>query len=82
MESLSTRVLTSVVGFAVVSVVVWIGWVALLPALVVLSVMGLFEDIRMLDRNDIDVRRVSLGVFGAANAGLLQGPLRTVLPPL
>ena len=66
MESLSTRVLTSVVGFAVVSVVVWIGWVALLPALVVLSVMGLFEYIRMLDRNDIDVRRVSLGVFGAA----------------
>lgn len=66
MESLSTRVLTSVVGFAAVSVVVWIGWVALLPALVVLSVMGLFEYIRMLDRNDIDVRRVSLGVFGAA----------------
>lgn len=66
MESLSTRVLTSVVGFGVVSVVVWIGWVALLPALVVLSVMGLFEYIRMLDRNDIDVRRVSLGVFGAA----------------
>nr|WP_256488004.1 phosphatidate cytidylyltransferase [Deinococcus sp. HSC-46F16] len=63
---MSTRVLTSVVGFAVVSVVVWIGWVALLPALVVLSVMGLFEYIRMLDRNDIDVRRVSLGVFGAA----------------
>jgi uncharacterized membrane protein YjjP (DUF1212 family) len=25
---------------------------------------------------------VSLGVFGAANAGLLEGPLRTVLPPL
>ncbi|WP_322618463.1 phosphatidate cytidylyltransferase [Deinococcus terrestris] len=66
MESLSTRVLTSVVGFAVVSAIVWIGWVALLPALVVLSVMGLFEYIRMLDRNDIDVRRVSLGVFGAA----------------
>ncbi|MDL2344434.1 phosphatidate cytidylyltransferase [Deinococcus sp. MIMF12] len=66
MESLSTRVLTSVVGFAAVSLVVWIGWVALLPALVVLSVMGLFEYIRMLDRNDIDVRRVSLGVFGAA----------------
>lgn len=66
MESLSTRVLTSVVGFAVVSVVVWIGWVALLPALVFVAVMGLFEYIRMLDRNDIDVRRVSLGVFGAA----------------
>jgi len=38
----------------------------LLPALVFLSVMGLFEYIRMLDRNDIDVRRVSLGVFAAA----------------
>jgi uncharacterized membrane protein YjjP (DUF1212 family) len=25
---------------------------------------------------------VSLAVFGAANAGLLEGPLRTVLPPL
>lgn len=25
---------------------------------------------------------VSLVVFGAANAGLLEGPLRTVLPPL
>lgn len=66
MESLSSRVLTSVVGFSIISVIVWIGWVTLLPALVVLSVMGLFEYIRMLDRNDIDVRRVSLAVFGTA----------------
>ncbi|WP_199777005.1 phosphatidate cytidylyltransferase [Deinococcus sp. NW-56] len=66
MESLSTRVLTSVVGFAVVSLIVVIGWWAMLPALVFVAVMGLFEYIRMLDRNDIDVRRVSLGVFGAA----------------
>jgi phosphatidate cytidylyltransferase len=66
MESLRTRVLTSVVGFAIISAVVWLGWVAMLPALVFVSVMGLFEYIRMLDRNDIDVRRVSLGVFGAA----------------
>lgn len=66
METLSTRVLTSVVGFAIVSLLVWIGWWAMLPALVFLSVMGLYEYIRMLDRNDIDVRRVSLGVFGAA----------------
>lgn len=66
METLSTRVLTSVVGFAIVSVIVWIGWWAMLPALVFLSVMGLYEYIRMLDRNDIDVRRASLGVFGAA----------------
>ncbi|WP_019009459.1 phosphatidate cytidylyltransferase [Deinococcus aquatilis] len=66
METLGSRLLTSVVGFAVVGVIVWIGWWALLPALVFLSVMGLFEYIRMLDRNDIDVRRVSLGVFAAA----------------
>ncbi|WP_026332169.1 phosphatidate cytidylyltransferase [Deinococcus apachensis] len=66
MESLSSRVLTSVVGFTIISVIVWIGWVTLLPTLVVLSVMGLFEYIRMLDRNDIDVRRISLAVFGTA----------------
>lgn len=66
MESLWTRLTTSLVGFAIVGVIVWIGWYALLPALVFLSVMGLFEYIRMLDRNDIDVRRVSLGVFAAA----------------
>ncbi|QFP76483.1 phosphatidate cytidylyltransferase [Deinococcus sp. AJ005] len=66
METLSTRVLTSVVGFAIVSAIVWIGWWAMLPALVFVSVMGLYEYIRMLDRNDIDVRRASLGVFAAA----------------
>jgi phosphatidate cytidylyltransferase len=66
MESLSTRVLTSVVGFTLISLIVWFGWVTLLPALLFLSVMALFEYIRMLDRNDIDVRRVSLAVFGAA----------------
>lgn len=66
METLWTRLATSLVGFALVGVIVWIGWWALLPALVFLSVMGLFEYIRMLDRNDIDVRRVSLGVFAAA----------------
>ncbi|MDB5046626.1 MAG: phosphatidate cytidylyltransferase [Deinococcus sp.] len=66
METLWTRLMTSLVGFAIVGVIVWIGWWALLPALVFLSVMGLFEYIRMLDRNDIDVRRVSLGVFAAA----------------
>lgn len=66
MESLSTRVLTSVVGFAVLSLIVWIGAWAMLPALVFVSVMCLFEYIRMLDRNDIDVRRISLGVFSAA----------------
>ena len=66
MESLSSRMLTSVVGFAIISAVVWIGWWAMLPALLFVSVMGLYEYIRMLDRNDIDVRRVSLGVFAAA----------------
>ncbi|PNY80076.1 phosphatidate cytidylyltransferase [Deinococcus koreensis] len=66
METLSTRVLTSVVGFAIISLIVWIGAYAMLPALVVVSVMGLYEYIRMLDRNDIDVRRISLAVFGTA----------------
>lgn len=66
METLSTRVLTSVVGFAIISLLVWIGAYAMLPALVVVSIMGLYEYIRMLDRNDIDVRRISLAVFGTA----------------
>ena len=66
MESLSTRVLTSVVGFVIVSIVVWIGWYAMLPALVAVSVFGLHEYFRMLDRNDLDVRRLSVGIFGAA----------------
>ncbi|WP_199188304.1 phosphatidate cytidylyltransferase [Deinococcus arcticus] len=66
MESLSSRILTSVVGFAILSVVVWIGWGALLPALIVVAVMALREYIRMLDRNDIDVRRMSLVVFAVA----------------
>nr|WP_254632768.1 phosphatidate cytidylyltransferase [Deinococcus sp. GbtcB9] len=63
---MSSRVLTSVVGFALLSVIVWIGWWAMLPALIVVAIMGLYEYIRMLDRNDIDVRRVSLAVFAAA----------------
>lgn len=66
MESLSSRVLTSVVGFSVLSLIVWIGWWAMLPALIVVSVMCLYEYVRMLDKNDIDVRRVSLMLFGAA----------------
>lgn len=66
METLSTRVLTAVVGFLFVAVVVWLGAWAMLPVLVIVAVMGLFEYIRMLERNDIDVRRGSLGVFAAA----------------
>ena len=65
MESLSTRVLTSVVAFSVISVLVWLGAYAMLPALIFVSVMCLYEYIRMLDRNDIDVRRISLAVFGS-----------------
>lgn len=66
METLSTRVLTSVVGCIIVSVVVWIGWWAMLPALIAVSFFGLHEYFRMLDRNDIDVRRLSVGILGAA----------------
>ncbi|GGK21608.1 phosphatidate cytidylyltransferase [Deinococcus malanensis] len=66
METLSTRILTAVVGFGILSVIVWIGAWAMVPALLVLSAMGLYEYVRMLDRNDIDVRRVSLGVFSTA----------------
>ncbi|WP_309569598.1 phosphatidate cytidylyltransferase [Deinococcus sp.] len=66
MESLSTRVLTSVVAFSVLSVLVWLGAYAMLPALIFVSVMCLYEYIRMLDRNDIDVRRISLALFGTA----------------
>lgn len=80
MESLSTRVLTSVVGFAIISVMIWIGWWAMLPALVFVSVMGLYEYVRMLDRNDIDVRRVSLGVFAAAII-VASLPVWTQTPP-
>ncbi|ACO46259.1 phosphatidate cytidylyltransferase [Deinococcus deserti] len=66
METLSTRVLTAVVGFGILSVIVWIGAWAMVPALLILSAMGLYEYVRMLDRNDIDVRRVSLAVFSMA----------------
>lgn len=66
METLSTRVTTAVVGFAILSLVVWAGGWAMLPALLVISAFCLYEYVRMLDRNDIDVRRISLGVFGAA----------------
>lgn len=66
METLSTRVLTSVVGFVIVSAIVWIGWWAMLPALIAVSFFGLHEYFRMLDRNDLDVRRLSVAIFGAA----------------
>ncbi|AXG98382.1 phosphatidate cytidylyltransferase [Deinococcus wulumuqiensis] len=66
LETLSTRVLTSVVGFVIVSAVVWIGWWAMLPALIAVSFFGLHEYFRMLDRNDLDVRRLSVAIFGTA----------------
>ncbi|ADV68278.1 phosphatidate cytidylyltransferase [Deinococcus maricopensis] len=64
METLSTRVLTSLIGVSIVAAVVWIGWRAMLLALILLSLLGLREYIRMLDRNDLDVRRKSLYFFG------------------
>ena len=66
METLSTRMLTSVVGFVIVSALVWIGWWAMLPALIAVSFFGLHEYFRMLDRNDLDVRRLSVALFGTA----------------
>ena len=66
METLSSRVSTAVIGFLVVSAIVYLGWWAMLPALLLVSVMGLFEYVRMLDYNDIDVRRGTLAVFGSA----------------
>lgn len=66
LETLSTRVFTAVVMFALLSLIVWAGWWAMVPALIAVSVLGLYEYIRMLDHNDIDVRHKSLYVFGCA----------------
>ncbi len=66
MESLSTRVITSVVGFALICVAVYFGWVTFLPFLLVIGLLALREYIRMVERRDIDVRRGSLYTFGAA----------------
>ncbi len=66
MESLGTRVATSVVVFALLAVAVYFGWVTFLPFLLVIGFLALREYIRMVDRRDIDVRRVGLYAFGAA----------------
>ncbi|MFC6590678.1 phosphatidate cytidylyltransferase [Deinococcus lacus] len=66
MESLKTRVITALVGFIILCALVAVGWWAMLPALLLVTVMCLFEYIRMVDQNDIDVRRGSLVVFGVA----------------
>jgi len=65
MESLSTRVTTSVVGFALVCLAVYFGWTTLLPFLLVIGFLALREYVRMVDRRDIDVRRAALYLFGA-----------------
>ena len=66
MESLSTRVSTSVVGFALVCLAVYFGWLSLLPFLLLVGFQALREYIRMVDQRDIDVRRTGLYIFGAA----------------
>ncbi|WP_420597488.1 phosphatidate cytidylyltransferase [Deinococcus sp.] len=66
MESLSSRVTTSVVGFALVCAAVYFGWPTLLPFLLAIGFLSLREYIRMVERRDIDVRRVGLYFFGAA----------------
>ena len=66
MESLSSRVLTAIIGFSLVIVAVYFGWVTLLPSLLFVAALSLREYIQMLDRRDLDVRRGSLYVFGAA----------------
>ncbi len=66
METLSVRVLTSVVGFSVVVLAVLFGWPTLLPALLLVSFLSLREYVRMLDRRDLDVRHISVYLFGSA----------------
>ena len=66
MESLSTRFVTSVVGLAVLCLVVYFGWVTFLPFLLVVGFLAMREYVRMVDRRDIDVRRLGLYFFGAA----------------
>lgn len=60
MDSLGVRVLTSLIGFAVIVLAIWVGWPLLLPALLLVSVLALREYVRMLSRRDLDVRRKSL----------------------
>lgn len=66
METLRTRVLTSVVGFVVIMLVLWAGVGVMLPVLLVLGTVALREYIAMCERNDLDVRRKALYVAGAA----------------
>lgn len=64
------------------------GWAnvaaAAVGALIVLALVQLAERYEVVKTllPTLAAFTVSLAVFGAANAGLLEGPLRTVLPPL
>ncbi len=64
------------------------GWAnvaaAAVGALIVLALVQLAERYEVVKTllPTLAAFAVSLAVFGAANAGLLEGPLRTVLPPL
>ena len=66
MESLSVRILTSVVSFTLVVVLVLFGWPTMLPALLIVTFLALREYVRMLDRRDLDVRHISVYLFGSA----------------
>ncbi|WP_041231674.1 CDP-archaeol synthase [Deinococcus peraridilitoris] len=64
MDTLGTRVLTSIIGFTAVVLAIWAGWPLLLPALLVVSTLALREYVHMLSRRDLDVRRKSLYLLG------------------
>ncbi|WP_425147094.1 phosphatidate cytidylyltransferase [Deinococcus sp.] len=66
METLSTRVLTAIIGFALVIVAVYFGWITLLPSLLLVAALALREYVQMLDQRDLDVRHRSMYLFGAA----------------
>ncbi len=66
MESLGTRMVTSVVGFALICVVVYFGWITLLPFLLLIGLLALHEYTTMVSARDIDVRHTALYLFGAA----------------
>lgn len=66
MESLGSRVITSVVGFALVCAAVYFGWLTLLPFLLLIGLLALREYTDMLTARDIDVRHLGLYLFGAA----------------
>lgn len=63
-ESLSQRVLTASVGFALILVVMWVGMPLLLPFLAALTVLGLREYLRMVRRADLEVRHGALHALG------------------